>query len=79
MDEARGINRASDSKPVQLCVRVADFVLWHAYAKQAALPDMTDLWENQAPGIRAFGFIATKEREVPQDLVMLRRRQRVLP
>jgi len=26
-----------------------------------------------------FGFIPTKEREVPQDLAMLRRRRRVLP
>lgn len=56
VDEARGMHRASGSKPVQLCIRVADVEDWHGYAKALALNDLSDLFENDALGIRAFVF-----------------------
>ena len=56
VDEARGMHRASKDKPVQLCVRVADVDGWYAYARHKDLENLSDLFENQALGIRAFVF-----------------------
>ena len=56
VDEARGMNRASATKPVQLCIRVADVDAWYDYARKAALPDLSELWRNDDLGIRAFVF-----------------------
>ena len=46
VDEAKGMNRATADKPVQLCIRVTDVAAWHDYAPQANLPDLSELWEN---------------------------------
>ncbi len=56
VDEAKGMNRATADKPVQLCIRVTDVAAWHDYATQANLPDLSELRENEALGIKAFVF-----------------------
>lgn len=56
VDEARGMNKWQAQKPVQLCLRVADVDGWHGYARSQALTDLSELFENDALGIRAFVF-----------------------
>lgn len=56
VDEARGMHRAQPVKPVQLCLRVADVDGWFAWAQARALPSLSQLFENEALGIRAFVF-----------------------
>lgn len=56
VDEARGMHRAADSKPVQICLRVPDVAAWHAYIATMAVAGLSGLSENDALGIRAFVF-----------------------
>lgn len=56
VDEARGMHRAHPVKPVQLCLRVEDVDGWYAYAQARALPGLSELFANEALGIRAFVF-----------------------
>jgi predicted enzyme related to lactoylglutathione lyase len=56
VNEARGMHRAHPVKPVQLCLRVADVDAWHAYARAQALPNLSEVFESDALGIRAFVF-----------------------
>lgn len=56
VDEARGMHRSAAEKPVQLCIRVPDVEAWHHYAQERALAGLSDLFENDALGIRAFVF-----------------------
>ncbi|MEM9970318.1 MAG: VOC family protein [Pseudomonadota bacterium] len=56
VDESRGMNKWQADKPVQLCIRVPDVDAWYAYAQAKALPALSDLFENDALGIRAFVF-----------------------
>ena len=56
VDESRGMNKWQPEKPVQLCVRVEDVDAWYAYARHLDLPALSDLFENDALGIRAFVF-----------------------
>ena len=56
VDEARGMHRANPVKPVQLCLRVADVDAWYGYARALALPNLSQLFENETLGIRAFVF-----------------------
>lgn len=56
VDESRGMHRAADEKPVQLCIRVADVDRWYDYARDRGLPNLSELFENEALGIRAFVF-----------------------
>jgi catechol 2,3-dioxygenase-like lactoylglutathione lyase family enzyme len=56
VDEARGMHRAHPVKPVQLCLRMADVDAWHAYARAQALTNLSEVFENDALGIRAFVF-----------------------
>ena len=56
VDESRGMNRWAPVKPVQLCIRVPDVAAWHAYARDRALDNLSDLFVNDALGIRAFVF-----------------------
>ncbi|MEM8630244.1 MAG: VOC family protein [Pseudomonadota bacterium] len=56
VDESRGMHRAAEVKPVQLCIRVADVDGWYAYAAAQHLPGLSDLFQNDALGIRAFVF-----------------------
>jgi len=56
VDEARGMNRWQEKKPVQVCIRVPDVAAWHAYATALALPGLSKLFRNDQLGIRAFVF-----------------------
>jgi predicted enzyme related to lactoylglutathione lyase len=56
VDEARGMHRAADIKPVQLCLRVSDVDTWFAYASDRDLANLSPRFENHDLGIRAFVF-----------------------
>lgn len=56
VDESRGMRRAADEKPVQLCLRVADLDAWHAHARAAGVAALGEPRENPELGIRAFVF-----------------------
>ena len=56
VDETRGMNKWAPTKPVQLCVRVEDVEGWYAYAQARKLNNLSQLFENQTLGIRAFVF-----------------------
>ncbi|PUB14963.1 VOC family protein [Yoonia sediminilitoris] len=56
VDETRGMNKWSAQKPVQLCIRVVDVNAWYAYAREHALDGLSELFENDQLGIRAFVF-----------------------
>lgn len=56
VDETRGMNKWAPTKPVQLCVRVEDVDGWYDYARARKLKNLSELFENQALGIRAFVF-----------------------
>ena len=43
-------------KPVQLCIRVPRVDDWYAYAQAKRLDALSDLFENDVLGIRAFVF-----------------------
>ena len=42
VDEARGMHRASDPKPVQICIRVPDVDAWHAYVEGQGVEGLTE-------------------------------------
>ena len=56
VDETRGMNNWSDTKSVQLCIRVGNVAEWYAYATAINLDDLSELRENETLGIRAFVF-----------------------
>lgn len=56
VDETRGMHRASDPKPVQICIRVPDVDAWHAWAKSNDVTGLTDAKSSEALRIRAFVF-----------------------
>lgn len=56
VDEARGMNKWTADKPVQLCIRVPAVDDWYAYAKAENLDNLSDLFVNDEIGIRAFVF-----------------------
>lgn len=56
VDETKGMNKWQEKKPVQLCIRVPDVDAWYAYAQEAALDCLSDLFMNEQIGIRAFVF-----------------------
>lgn len=56
VDESRGMHRWAETRPVQLCIRVADVDGWYAYALALDLPNLSKLFENDQLGIRAFVF-----------------------
>ena len=56
VDETRGMHRAADEKPVQLCLRVSDVDAWYEYARDMGVANLSRLFENDALGIRAFVF-----------------------
>lgn len=56
VDEAKGMNKWQPLKPVQLCIRVPDVDAWYDYAKEQMLDHLSDLFVNDALGIRAFVF-----------------------
>jgi predicted enzyme related to lactoylglutathione lyase len=56
VDEARGMNKWAETKPVQLCIRVPDVERWYDYARTKGLDNLSKLFANDALGIRAFVF-----------------------
>ena len=53
VDEAKGMHRAADPKPVQICLRVPDVAAWHRFLAARGVA-VGELRENAALGIRAF-------------------------
>ncbi len=56
VDEAHGMHKWAETRPVQLCVRVQDVDGWYAYARAEGLAKLSELFVNEAIGIRAFVF-----------------------
>lgn len=56
VDEARGMHRASDPKPVQICIRVPDVDAWHAWIETQGVAGLTKTSSSTALRIRAFVF-----------------------
>jgi predicted enzyme related to lactoylglutathione lyase len=56
VDEAKGMNKWSADKPVQLCIRAPDVDGWFAYAHSQKLDNLSELFVNDQLGIRAFVF-----------------------
>ena len=56
VDEARGMNNWQAEKCVQLCIRVPDVDAWYEYAQEIAPDGLSQMFENEALGIRAFVF-----------------------
>lgn len=56
VDEARGMNKWAETKPVQVCIRVADVDAWYGWCGEAGVADLSEVFENDALGIRAFVF-----------------------
>ena len=52
VDETRGAHRASDTKPVQLCLRVRDVDAWHAWLEEQGAPELTAPRDSEELGIR---------------------------
>lgn len=56
VDEARGMNKWAEVKPVQFCIRVPDVDAWYAWCKEAGVDALSRLFVNDEIGIRAFVF-----------------------
>lgn len=56
VDETRGMNRWAETKPVQICLRVPDVDAWREWIFAQDVPDVSEMFENEALGIRAFVF-----------------------
>lgn len=56
VDESCGMNKWQQVKPVQLCIRVPDVAAWYVYAQARSLDGLSELFENDVLGIRAFVF-----------------------
>ena len=56
VDETKGMNKWTEVKPVQLCIRVPDVDAWYAYAEAQGVDGLSKLFVNDAIGIRAFVF-----------------------
>jgi lactoylglutathione lyase len=56
VDEAKGMNNWQAEKCVQLCIRVVDVQAWHAYLAGISVDNLSDMFQNDNLGIRAFVF-----------------------
>jgi predicted enzyme related to lactoylglutathione lyase len=56
VDEAHGMHKWAETRPVQLCIRVPDIDAWYDYAREQGVANLSDLFANDAIGIRAFVF-----------------------
>lgn len=56
VDETRGMNNWQADKCVQLCLRVEDLDAWYDWAKSEALANLSEMFQNDEIGIRAFVF-----------------------
>lgn len=64
VDEAQGMNRWHEAKPVQVSIHVPDVDVWHEWAQDEALPDVSEIFENDKVGFRAFVFNDTEGYQV---------------
>jgi lactoylglutathione lyase len=60
VDETRGMNDWHEQKSVQVCMRVPDVDVWHDWARAEKLPGVSETFQNEALGIRAFVFADTE-------------------
>lgn len=56
VDEAQGMNDWQQDKCVQVCVRVEDVDAWYAYLTEKEVDSLSQMFENENIGIRAFVF-----------------------
>lgn len=56
VDEAHGMNKWTAEKSVQLCIRVPDVDAWYAYIGAQGIDSLSEMFVNDAIGIRAFVF-----------------------
>ena len=56
VDEAHGMHKWAETRPVQVCVRVPDVDAWYAYIAAKNVKNLSQMFENEAIGIRAFVF-----------------------
>ncbi len=56
VDEAKGMNDWQQDKCVQVCVRVEDVDSWYAYLHEKQVDGLSQMFENEKIGIRAFVF-----------------------
>ena len=56
VDETRGMHRWAPEKPVQICLRVADVDGWYAYIKDLQVKALSEMFDSENLGIRAFVF-----------------------
>ncbi len=56
VDEAHGMHKWAETRPVQVCIRVPDVDAWHAYIGTQGVDNMSKIFVNDAIGIRAFVF-----------------------
>ncbi|MEL6205117.1 MAG: VOC family protein [Pseudomonadota bacterium] len=56
VDEAHGMHKSAPVKPVQLCLRVADVDAWYAWVQKNGAAGLSDMFESDHLGIRAFVF-----------------------
>lgn len=56
VDEAHGMHKWAETRPVQLCVRVEDVDAWYRYLAERGVANLSRMFENETIGIRAFVF-----------------------
>lgn len=56
VDEAHGMHKWAETRPVQLCIRVPDVDAWYAYIAAQGVENLSQIFANDAIGIRAFVF-----------------------
>lgn len=56
VDEAHGMHKWAETRPVQLCVRVDDVDEWYRYIGAKGVKNLSEMFVNEAIGIRAFVF-----------------------
>lgn len=54
VDEEKGMQNWHADKTVQICIRVPDVKPWHDYCQSLALPNLSQLFVNDALKIKAF-------------------------
>ena len=56
VDESRGMNSWQAEKCVQVCLRVPDVDAWYGYLTDMGVENLSEMFQNDALGIRAFVF-----------------------
>ena len=56
VDEAHGMHKSEPVKPVQFCLRVPDVDGWYEWVKSQGVANLSEMFESDHLGIRAFVF-----------------------